>query len=291
MFTAKDIMTTHVVTVSVDDTVDYAITLMVKHRISGLPVLDKQGRPVGIVSEFDLLELICEGLTEQDKIVHYMSTGLCGVAAEDSWVTVADTFRAKHIRRLPVLRDGNLLGIITRHDLMHAIRDARRRMREQLAEEASLSPPQPCAETGPACAATSSGKPDNPQQVEAVEVVTRNAEEPPLYSSLGADPELAELVELFVQEMAARIGDIQGQAADRQWAQLARTVHQIKGAGGSYGFPEISVVAARLEAAVREGQEDRILREVDDLTSLCRRARSGAPPANQSAPTAPAQTL
>ena len=43
MFKAKDIMTTHVVTVSVDDTIDYAIYLMVKHRISGLPVVDKRG--------------------------------------------------------------------------------------------------------------------------------------------------------------------------------------------------------------------------------------------------------
>ena len=54
MFHAKDIMTSHVVAVRADDTVDHAITLMVKHRISGLPVLDKDNRPVGIVSEFDL---------------------------------------------------------------------------------------------------------------------------------------------------------------------------------------------------------------------------------------------
>ena len=67
MFHAKDIMTSHVVAVHADDTVDRAITLMVKHRISGLPVLDKEGRLVGVVSEFDLLELICEGQTENDK--------------------------------------------------------------------------------------------------------------------------------------------------------------------------------------------------------------------------------
>ena len=134
MFTAKDIMTTRVVTVNVDDRVDRAIALMIKHRISGLPVLDAQGRPVGVISEFDLLELICQGQTGQDKVSHYMSPGLYSVATGDSWVTVADTFREKHIRRLPVLSDGKLVGIVTRHDLMPAIRPARRRMRQELAQ-------------------------------------------------------------------------------------------------------------------------------------------------------------
>jgi CBS domain-containing protein len=135
MFKARDIMTTHVVSVNVDDTIDHAIDLMVKHRISGLPVLDQKGRPVGIVSEFDLLELICEGQSEQDKVYHYMSPKLFGVVEEDSWVTVVDAFRAKRVRRLPVLRDGKLVGIVTRHDLVHAIRDARQRVRQQLAQQ------------------------------------------------------------------------------------------------------------------------------------------------------------
>lgn len=136
MFKAKDIMTARVVAVDVNDTVDRAIGLMIKHRISGLPVLDQQGCPVGIISEFDLLELICAGETEHDKVSYYMSPELWSVAEEDSWVTVADVFRTKRIRRLPVLRDGILVGIITRHDLMHAIRDARRQIRRELPQEA-----------------------------------------------------------------------------------------------------------------------------------------------------------
>jgi CBS domain-containing protein len=142
MFRVRDIMTTHVVTVDADDTIDRAITLIVKHRISGLPVLDKQGRPVGVISEFDLLELICAGQTDQDKVSDYMSSGLWGVAEDDSWVVVADAFRAKRVRRLPVLRDGRLVGIVTRHDLMHAIRDARRQIRREL-------PRRPAEANGP----------------------------------------------------------------------------------------------------------------------------------------------
>jgi CBS domain-containing protein len=136
MFRAKDLMTTHVISVAPEDTIDRAVALMVRHRISGLPVVDQEGCPVGIVSEFDLLELICEGETEQEQVSHYMTRGLVSVNEEDSWVAVADLFREKRIRRLPVLRDGKLAGIITRHDLMHAIRDARLQIRRKLRRKA-----------------------------------------------------------------------------------------------------------------------------------------------------------
>jgi CBS-domain-containing membrane protein len=165
MFKAKDLMTAQVITVSVDDTIDRAIDLMVTHRVSGLPVLDRDGRPVGVISEFDLLELICEGQTEQDKVSHYMSRGLLGVAEEDSWVTVADMFRERRVRRLPVLRHGKLVGIVARHDLMHAIRDARQRVRRQLAQEPWKTPPQVRAAAVPAAGAEQANPAiDNPPE-------------------------------------------------------------------------------------------------------------------------------
>lgn len=146
MFKVEDIMTTHVVAVAANDTIDHAISLMVKHRISGLPVIDEDGRPLGVVSEFDLLELICEGHNETDTVSHFMSVDLWSVEAGDSWVRVADVFREKHVRRLPVLQDGRLVGIVTRHDLMHAIRDARQQIRKSAASRPDrVGPPQATA--------------------------------------------------------------------------------------------------------------------------------------------------
>jgi CBS domain-containing protein len=153
MFAAKDIMTTHVVAVGADDTLDSAISLMVRHRISGLPVLNKEGRPIGIISEFDLLKLICNGETEKARVSEYMSPGLFGVSEQDDWVRVADMFRAKHVRRLPVLRDGMLVGIVTRHDLVRAIRDARRQLRQQMAQHALHTAGGDSAGTVPAACA------------------------------------------------------------------------------------------------------------------------------------------
>ncbi len=149
MFTAKDIMTIHVVTVHTEDTVDHAVSLMVRHRISGLPVLDRQDRPVGIVSEYDLLSLVCQGRSEHAKVRDYMSFGLYVVSEDDSWVTVADIFRTQHVRRLPVLREGRLVGIVSRHDLLQAIRDARRRIHQKRSDEAQAPPHERAAEATP----------------------------------------------------------------------------------------------------------------------------------------------
>jgi len=103
-----------------------------------------------------------------------------------------------------------------------------------------------------------------------------------VYSPLAADPDLGGLVDLFVQEMPERISVLDAQAKSRDWNQLAQTAHKIKGAAGSYGFDEITPCAARLEAAAREARQERqILSALDELLSICRRVRSGKPPADE----------
>jgi HPt (histidine-containing phosphotransfer) domain-containing protein len=101
----------------------------------------------------------------------------------------------------------------------------------------------------------------------------------PIYSTLGADPDLAELVALFVDEMPERIGALLEQLHRGKWQQLERTAHQLKGAAGSYGFPAVTPYAARLERAVRHSEgEDQIRARLDELIHLCSRLRSGAHP-------------
>jgi CBS domain-containing protein len=133
MFKAKDIMSDDIVTVAPDDTIDHAISLLVDHGISGLPVVDKDGCLVGVLSEFDLLELICDCRAEKDKVSQYMSSDVCKVDEDTSCVDVADVLRSNHWRRLPVTQGDRLVGIITRHDLMRFIQEARRRVRKELA--------------------------------------------------------------------------------------------------------------------------------------------------------------
>jgi signal transduction histidine kinase/CheY-like chemotaxis protein/HPt (histidine-containing phosphotransfer) domain-containing protein len=104
-----------------------------------------------------------------------------------------------------------------------------------------------------------------------------------LYSNLATDPDVGELVDVYVQEMPERIKALDTQAKSRDWHQLARTAHQIKGSAGSYGFGELTPYAARLETAAREArQTEEILSALDDLLNLCGRIRGGTPPANKS---------
>ena len=104
------------------------------------------------------------------------------------------------------------------------------------------------------------------------------------YSDLdcAADPELGELVDLFVTDLSGRLQAVEVQAQSRDWKALAKSAHYLKGAAGTYGFGAITPCAAQLEAAVRQAQpEERILVAVDELLGLCRRIRPGRPEAGQ----------
>jgi len=105
------------------------------------------------------------------------------------------------------------------------------------------------------------------------DICTQNT---PIYSSFGDDPDLGELVEMFVEEMPDRIENLISQFEAKNWEELTRAAHQMKGAAGSYGFGVLTPVAAKLEALLRgKKPEDAIQIGLDQLTDLCRRIRSG----------------
>ena len=97
-----------------------------------------------------------------------------------------------------------------------------------------------------------------------------------LYSSLASDPELGEIVDLFVDEMPGRVQNLTTALAESDWAQLGRYAHQMKGACGSYGFDRLSESAARLERACRPLPcEEKIRAAVEELATLCQCVRRG----------------
>jgi HPt (histidine-containing phosphotransfer) domain-containing protein len=99
-----------------------------------------------------------------------------------------------------------------------------------------------------------------------------------IHSSLADDEDLGEIVDLFVAEMPDRVERLLGYAELRDWAELERLAHQLKGAAGSYGFEPITPAAARVEAAVRdEWPEEQLRAALSDLVQLCQRMRAGLP--------------
>jgi HPt (histidine-containing phosphotransfer) domain-containing protein len=99
-----------------------------------------------------------------------------------------------------------------------------------------------------------------------------------IYSTLGGDPDLGDLVVLFVEEMPERIRTLVEYSENGDWELLRRSAHQIRGAAGSHGFHQFTSIAERVETAVKKGRpEDEIRQALGELIELCRHARSGTP--------------
>jgi CBS domain-containing protein len=148
MFQVKNIMTTNVVTVKSDVTMRDAASLILRHGVSGLPVVDDQHRLVGVISEWDLLPVLEAPRIELEPIANYMTHDTMCVSEETSLVDVVDLFQAHRVRRLPVTRDEKLVGLVSRHDLIRFILTTRDRVSDSLhhdpkarkrAEKASLA--------------------------------------------------------------------------------------------------------------------------------------------------------
>lgn len=98
----------------------------------------------------------------------------------------------------------------------------------------------------------------------------------PVYSSLADDPEMSMLIEIFVDALPDRAQQLLDCVHASAHDELRRAAHQLVGAAGSYGFHEITVESATLEAAIREGRsEQEIAAAVNAVADLCLRARAG----------------
>lgn len=142
----KDVMTTAVVKLSPDHSVRQAAQIMVDNHISGLPVVDDNGRLVGLISEGDLIrrsELggaipkldATLGADERAKTYVRRSSWRVGDAMSADPVTIDENasvarvsalMQERGIKRVPVLRDGVMVGIVSRADLLQAILSASR---------------------------------------------------------------------------------------------------------------------------------------------------------------------
>jgi CBS domain-containing protein len=119
----RDIMTKNVVTIASDKTALDAAKLMAEKGISSLIVV-KNGNPEGIITERDFIKKICvkELQVAQIKIINIMSKTQT-IAEPDTPIEVAvQRMVNRRIRRLPILQDGRVVGIITVTDLARHLR-------------------------------------------------------------------------------------------------------------------------------------------------------------------------
>jgi CBS-domain-containing membrane protein len=121
MLTARDIMSESLLTIAPEATVQEAIETLLRKRISGLPVVDAAGQLVGIITEFGLLAMAYDVEVRQEKVRKHMTTNVISVSPDDPIRKVADTCIIHRVRRVPVVEDGRLLGLISRRDVLKGI--------------------------------------------------------------------------------------------------------------------------------------------------------------------------
>jgi CBS domain-containing protein len=143
---ALDIMTSSVVTATPDMTIHDAAVLFVDNHISGMPVIDADGKVVGIVSQGDLLhrvengtghakrpwwlDLLSSSPREQaaryvKEHGHFVGDVMCdqviSISEDMPLQEIADLMERRHLKRVPVLKDGKLVGIVSRSNLIRAL--------------------------------------------------------------------------------------------------------------------------------------------------------------------------
>ncbi len=136
-----DAMTAGVKTVFADDSVTFAMQLMLEGHLSGLPVIDRQGRLVGVLTEGDLIRrvelgterrrprwleyILSQGRLAQEyvsthgrRVAEVMTTDVATIDQSMSLMEAVSLMEERHIKRLPVLDHGRLVGVISRADLL-----------------------------------------------------------------------------------------------------------------------------------------------------------------------------
>ena len=121
MFEAKIIMETHLITVKRQTPVYEAIRTMVENNVTGLPVVDDDMILRGIITEKDVLSLLYNIEDTADKVEDFMTKGIVSFDQEDSLIDIAESFIKNHFRRVPIVAQGKLVGIVSRKDIIRYI--------------------------------------------------------------------------------------------------------------------------------------------------------------------------
>jgi CBS domain-containing protein len=112
---AQDVMTTRVITITANQTRQQAARMLAQYHISGLPVVQGDNVVIGVVTEYDLISKA--GKTVGD----IMSRGIISVTPDTDLEEVSHLLVNERIRRLPVLDQGKLVGIVSRGDLVREV--------------------------------------------------------------------------------------------------------------------------------------------------------------------------
>lgn len=121
MKTAQDLMTHPVITATESMRVMEVIDQLLRWHISGMPVVDDAGRLVGMITEHDLLNFAFDGHAEEATVGEAMSRKIVSFPPETPMQDLVHTCVNQRIRRVPIVKDGKVVGIVSRRDVLREI--------------------------------------------------------------------------------------------------------------------------------------------------------------------------
>jgi CBS domain-containing protein len=156
---ARDVMVSPVITVKPHSSVRQLAKLLLQHRISAVPVVDDAGKIVGMVSEGDLLHRVEAGTEQQrswwllgfaeeeklaaeyakahaHKISDVMTQNVIAATPETPLHEIAALLEKNSIKRVPIVKDGQLVGIVSRANLVQAVASTRKELEIPLSDTA-----------------------------------------------------------------------------------------------------------------------------------------------------------
>jgi CBS domain-containing protein len=128
----RDYMDKRVPSVGPDTEILDAIEFLLRHRVTGAPVVDDAGYLIGMLTEKDCLKLIATGIggdAPRGRVADFMTTEVETISPDMDVYYVAGLFLNYQFRRFPVVEDGRLVGAITRFDILRVMRAYMRRPR------------------------------------------------------------------------------------------------------------------------------------------------------------------
>jgi len=120
MIKAHEIMTKKVITIHQDKTLLDTIEILVCKEISGLPVVDDKGKMVGIITEKDVLNFAFSGNLKNTSVKDVMTKEVKSFSPEDDVNAIALAISQNRFRRVPIIEDEEVVGIISRRDIIRA---------------------------------------------------------------------------------------------------------------------------------------------------------------------------
>ncbi|MFK7951280.1 MAG: CBS domain-containing protein [Ekhidna sp.] len=122
----EDYMARKLITFSPDQPIHDVVDGLMKHRISGAPVVNAQGALCGVISEGDCLKEVVKGMydnhpTLSGLVSEYMAQNVITVTPDLNIFEAAKMFLDKRLRRFPVVKEGKLIGQISQKDVMKAV--------------------------------------------------------------------------------------------------------------------------------------------------------------------------